>query len=193
MDMETTYQHQFDRKLKMLTKNQQLMLIVDEYINSGQSWPAQSIDIAKWAIANKRYGLAKASLERQCAREISAAMAQVHHVDDQGRRVRTLHPAKISTQQGQLTLWGDIRSANRDHMEAAVKLKRERIIYQCKQAKTDVDSYNDSHPEEPPLQMPLNFTNDVKELESLEQEIDTSASDQEEMHIEPELSVLTQK
>lgn len=154
----------------MLTKIQQLQKIVREYKKAGKAWPAQSIDIAKWAIENRRYDLTRPSLERHCARELSIAMAQEHHIDDKGRHVRTMHPARISTEDGQLTLWDDIRFADRPHMESAFYLRRQRVAYQCKQMKTDVDSYNDSHPEEPPFQMPLNFTNDVLEKELADQE-----------------------
>ena len=45
-------------------------------------------------------------------------------------------------------LWDDIRTASRHHMQMAFQLRRRRITYECKQVKTDVDSYNDAHPEE---------------------------------------------
>jgi len=62
-------------------------------------------------------------------------------------------------------LWDDIRTASRHHMQMAFQLRRRRITYECKQVKTDVDSYNDAHPEERPIRMVLDFTQDEKELE----------------------------
>lgn len=47
-------------------------------------------------------------------------------------------------------------------------MRRKRIASECKQVKTDVDSYNDAHSEELPIQMPLDFTYDVEEMELAE-------------------------
>jgi len=65
-------------------------------------------------------------------------------------------------------LWNDIRTAPRSHMAMAFQLRRNHIVEECRQTKADVDSYNDLHPSEQPIQMVLDFTRDVEELEVLE-------------------------
>jgi len=62
-------------------------------------------------------------------------------------------------------LWHDIRTAPSRHMQMAFHQRRRRIELECRQIKTDVDSYNDAHPEEFPIQMVLDFTRDVEEFE----------------------------
>lgn len=103
-------------------------------------------------------------------------MRDEYFTDTRGRQVRAKHPAK-TYKNGQMEfVWDDIRSAPRRHMQMAFRLRRRRIASECKQVKTDVDSYNDAHPEEPPIQMPLDFTYDVEEMELAEAEAATRPS-----------------
>lgn len=62
-------------------------------------------------------------------------------------------------------------------MEMAFQLRRNHIVAECRQAKTDVDSYNDAHPQDRPIQMVLDFTQDVEELEG-KHELDASDVDE---------------
>lgn len=149
----------------MSVKTRQLQMIVKQYQEDGQEWPATTAEIARWAVRTRRYDLTAPTIERHCARELAQAMREEHFVDAQGRRVRAKHPARVKRNGRQLMLWDDIRTAPRAHMRTAFQLRRRRIVAACKQAKTDVDSYNDAHPDEPPIQMVLNFTRDVEELE----------------------------
>jgi len=62
-------------------------------------------------------------------------------------------------------MWADIRTAPRNHMELAFKQRRQQIVSDCRQLQIDVDSYNENHPKEKPVQMVFNFTMDLQELE----------------------------
>ena len=95
-------------------------------------------------------------------------MSQEYFIDPQGRRVRAKHPFRAKKDGKQLVLWDDLRTAPRKNIERAVRMRRGRITHECKQLKTDVDSYNDAHPTEWPIQLSLNFTYDVQELELAE-------------------------
>jgi hypothetical protein len=92
-------------------------------------------------------------------------MREEYFTDSNGRRERAKHPARVTKNGQQLMLWDDIRVAPRHHMQKAFQLRRRRIASECKQVKTDVDSYNNAHPDELPLQMVLDFTRDVEEME----------------------------
>jgi hypothetical protein len=70
-------------------------------------------------------------------------------------------------------------------MQKAFMLRRRRIVSECKQVKTDVDSYNDTHSEERPIQMVLDFTQDVREMELEE----TTYSSSNEPSQQPERSL----
>ena len=68
-----------------------------------------------------------------------------------------------------MTLWGDMDDpiAPRDHFVRSFADRRRQIVGDCLQLKTDVDVYNDKDAKAEIIQMPLDFTNDVQELQLL--------------------------
>lgn len=145
------------------TYNEQLLEIRDLYQAAGQPWPATARDIAAWAIKNGHYRAHRAKLISFAADEFAAAMREVVYTDPQGRSVRVLHVARMGKGSAQKMLWNDIRTAPREHMEKAFQLRRRSIVGDCKHLKNDVDSYNDNHLDEMPIQLVLDFALDVEE------------------------------
>lgn len=146
----------------------QLQKIVKDYRQAGQVWPARTLDIARWALKTSRYDLRTPAIEKLCARDLAQAMREEYITDKKGRRVRAKHPAQMKLDGEQIMIWDDIRTAPRSHMEMSFQLRRKHIVGECKQVKTDVDSYNDAHPKDRPIQMVMDFTQDVEEAEALE-------------------------
>ena len=173
-----------------MTKKRQLQRLVEEYRKAGQPWPATREMIAAWAVKEKRYDLTAPSLTRLVAKELAQAMSEEYFTDEQGRRVRAKHPFRVRKDGKQMVLWDDIRTAPRKNMKRAFHMRRKRIASECKQVKTDVDSYNDAHPEEKPIQMPLDFTFDVEELELAEQASRSSSNEPEQLSEQSPVSVL---
>ena len=149
------------------TINEQRLKIVNQYMSSGESWPASARQIATWAIRQGMWAPQPASLISRCAEELARAMGQEYYTDPQGREVRTKHSARISDKGKQLPLWADIRTAGRSHLEIAFKQRRQHIVGECQQLKTDVDSFNENRDVERPIQLVLDFTDDIAELEAL--------------------------
>jgi hypothetical protein len=148
----------------------QMQRIVDDYRLSGQPWPTSAKAIADWAILNKQWELPAAAIRRRCAEDIAAAMREEYTTDAKGRRVRLLHPASTKSSTGeQLVLWDDIRSAPRAHMEISFQQRRQQIVGDCRQFKTDVDSYNDNHSDAEPIQIVFDFTMDMAELDAADE------------------------
>ncbi|HRK94958.1 MAG TPA: hypothetical protein PK694_01435 [Rhodospirillales bacterium] len=152
----------------MATYKRQMQKIVDDYRVSGQPWPASTSAIAAWAISNGRWQLPTAAAHRRCAEDIAAAVREEYITDRKGRRVRLLHPATVKASSGQLVLWDDFRTAPRSHMEISFQQRRQGIVGDCRQFKTDVDSYNDGRPAEEPIEIVFDFTMDLAELEAAE-------------------------
>ncbi len=96
---------------------------------------------------------------------IGKALREEYIIDDQGRRVRSKHAATIINDDGQLTLWDDIRTASEEFMAIAFQQRRRGIVADCKQIKTDVDSYNDNNTHGGHFQLSLDFRRDVEEQE----------------------------
>lgn len=148
--------------------HEKIQKLVERYREAGNKWPATTKEIAAWFLKEKLWELSRESALSRCAEEISRAMRDEYITDPQGRRVRAKHAARLSKGPRQEVLWEDIRSAPREHMEIAFNQRREQIVGDCRQLKTDVDSYNDNANESNPIQLFLDFTLDVEEIEALE-------------------------
>lgn len=144
--------------------NEQLQRIVSQYIQAGEQWPATSHQIAAYAIKNKLWEAQGATVIDLCAGELARAMREEYIRDPQGRVVRAKHAARVAGEQ--MVLWADIRTATREHMVIALQQRRHQIVGDCRQLKADADSYNENNNPGKPIQMVLDFTEDVAELET---------------------------
>lgn len=136
--------------------------IVEHYRSDGQPWPATAREIAEWAVNRKLWQPKPSLLVNQCAEELSRAMREEYIVDPQGRRVRAKHAARVD----QKTLWADIQTAPRKHLAVAFSQRRDGILGDCIQLKTDIDSFNTNRSEEQPIQTSWDFTEDLREIEA---------------------------
>ncbi|NLT24636.1 MAG: hypothetical protein GXX82_16460 [Syntrophorhabdus sp.] len=149
----------------MPTQTKLLQKIVQDYINAGEAWPASAHEIAKWAVNNKRWQPQSSAIINQCADRIAQAMREEYITDPQGRKVRAKHAIKMERDGKQVGFWDDMRWASREHMGVAFQQRRQQVVGDCRQLKTDLDSYNDNYNKESPIQMSFNFTHDLEELE----------------------------
>ena len=147
----------------MPTYSKELQELVRAYTESGQAWPASTHDIAKWAVNKGLWRPQPSAVIDQCANHLAKAMREEHITDPQGRLVRAKHVAKMERNGEQVALWEDIRTASRQHMEIALKQRRQQIVGECKQLKTDVDSFNENRNPGKPIQMVFDFTLDLEE------------------------------
>jgi hypothetical protein len=151
--------------MTMANFNEQLVRIVEDYRNSGQTWPASAEQMAEWAVANDRYELTRGMAISQCKEKIARAMRLEHVRDRKGRSVRQYYAARIR-ENGQLVMkWDDWNAG--PFMEVATANRRNQILGECRQLKNDVDSYNDRRCPDQPIQVEFNFTVDLEELAQL--------------------------
>lgn len=150
----------------MATYTEQMQRIWQLYAEAGESLPATSRDVAAWAIRNGLWHPQPADVIAQCAEDLSRALREEYHTDAKGRRVRSKHAVRVTQGGKQLTLWADMRTAPRPHMELAFAQRRQQIVGDCVQLKRDVDSYNEAHPAQPPLPFILDFTDDAAEADA---------------------------
>lgn len=142
--------------------------ITEAYRRAGKEWPATARDIASWAIEQNLWKPSRDDQVRQCTDQLTRAMREEYFTDPQGRKVRVMHVAR-EVRNGELVgLWDDIRTADRPHMAAAFQLRRQQIVGDCRQLKTDVNSYNENGNTGDPIDLVLDFTWDVEELEAAE-------------------------
>lgn len=153
----------------------QMQKIVEDYRLAEEPWPASAKTIAAWAISTRRWEPPASAAINRCADDLAEAMRQDYFIDSKGRRVRAFHVAQIVQRGEQLRLWDDIRTAPRAHMQLSFQQKRRGIFWDCHQLKIEVDSYNDAHADEEPIQMVFDFTVDLAEHEAAERDEDDAA------------------
>ena len=154
-----------------MSYQEQMLKLIDKYRDAGQKWPAESAEIATWAIHKKLYAPHPEDIIKQCADHLSRAMRSEHLTDPQGRRVRAKHAATYHEGDKQHVLWDDIRTAEHDHMILALQQRRQQILGDCKQLKIDVDSYNENRKPKDPIQMVFDFTLDLEEAELIRRKV----------------------
>ncbi len=150
------------------TVTEQRQRIVRTYRDRGLPWPASMRQVASWALDEGLWEPARGTIVGQLAEELARAMREEFYTDPQGREVRTKHAARITTGGQQATLWDDIRTGDVRHFQITFQQRRQQIVGDCRQLKTDVDSYNENRDPDAPIQLVLDFTADVAEAEALD-------------------------
>lgn len=150
--------------------NKRRQEIVGLYREAGQKWPATSLEIADWAIRTEQWRPSPQSIRSQLAELLSQAMREEYITDPQRRRVRAKHAATRNVDGKQQVFWADIRDktpSNREHMEVAFQNRRQQVVSDCLQLKTDMDSFNDNWNIGEPIQTTFDFTDDLVEAEMM--------------------------
>ncbi|MCL4242066.1 MAG: hypothetical protein KJ048_12005 [Dehalococcoidia bacterium] len=151
----------------MATQAERIQAVVEAYRKAGEPWPASTVQMATWALNKGLWKPYVDSVIRVVAEEFSRALREEYAVDPQGRTIRSKHVARVKQRDGEkLYLWDDMRTAPRDFMNMAFKDRRRAIVGDCRQLNTDVTSYNDNWNHGEPIQLSLNFTDDVAELDA---------------------------
>lgn len=154
----------------MATYNQQMQDILVKYESVGMPMPATAKDVAAWAISHNLWKPKPADIITQCAEDLARAWREEYRVDKYGRRYRAKHAVRVKDgdEGKQHTLWADMDTAPRSHMQRAFAQRRRQIVGDCHQLKVDVDCYNDKNIKNEPIPLILDFTDDVNEIEALE-------------------------
>jgi len=158
----------------MTTKKQLHQKLLRYYKDVHGDEPVEASTVAAWAIKNK---LIEPPPPIDSATQLAEALAKSWREEtrkDQttGRPYRANHAVTVSEGGKQRTFWADIDKAPRPFVERALKQRREQIVGDCLQLSLDLDHYNSIHPEEEPILIPLDFTDDVAERKHLPPEDD---------------------
>ena len=149
----------------MISNHKAMQLLAEEYTQNGGTWPVEPAEFATWAVRGRRWQPSSEAAIGLCAEQFSRAMREEYTTDPKGRKVRTKHAVRIKQNNRQTVLWDDLRTAPHSHMVRAFQQRRDQIVGDCRQLKNDVDSYNESHLDKPAIQLVLDFTLDMEELE----------------------------
>lgn len=124
-------------------------------------------DLAGWALDQRLYKPNKQDEIKLAAEAFSRFFREEMRTDQKGKRYRAKHAVKQSQNGKNTTLWADLDDPNVpvEHFEKAFSQRRQQIVGDCFQLKTDVDVCNDKKGSQIPLS--LNFEDDVAEAEYL--------------------------
>lgn len=123
--------------------------------------------VAVWAYQR---GLHKPSIRTvvdAIASDISQFFREEYRTYEGGQRYRAKHAVRSKIGDKSMSLWADMDNdkAPRDHFVKSFAQRRQQVVGDCYQLKTDVDVYNGKNAAQQPIQVPLDFTLDVEELQ----------------------------
>ena len=103
-------------------------------------------------------------LDRLAAQFTQAAREEVKHDRATGRPYRVNHaiPNQRNDRRGQLYLWIDIDEAPRGPMLKSLINRRQQMVGDALQLDLDAEHWNNINSNEEPIQLPLDFTDDVE-------------------------------
>ncbi|WP_239366083.1 hypothetical protein [Snodgrassella communis] len=153
----------------MSAKSKEIKKIIEEYLEEKgiKDGIIDPHDLAGWAISNGKY---KPNIQDEiqiAAKSITQVMREEIRTSPSGKRYRAMHAVKEKINGKQLALWGDL-----DNPETPIEFfiksfaqRRQQIVGDCFQLKTDVDVCNEKRNSN--IQLILDFADDVAEAEYL--------------------------
>lgn len=150
----------------MANRNEKLQTIWHQYETEYEHSPTSARQAIEWAVSSGLLELPYIDPYDVLASQMAQALREEYQTDEKGRRYRVNHAVRVNESGVQLTFWATLGYAPHDHMEKAFAQRREQIIGDCFQLKTDVDVYNDlNQGKRPNIQLVLDFTDDIAERE----------------------------
>lgn len=117
-------------------------------------------EVYAWAV-NKKLWYAPIDLaEKKFVAEMADALREEYITTDDGDKVRYYY-AVTHGRQG--TLWGNLDTAPRTHIDLSLKQRRRQSLADCRQMKTDMDYVNQKRFTSSPIQLSFNFDADLAE------------------------------
>jgi len=150
-----------------MNKQEQLQQAFHLYQEAHDGVPHGTDVVVAWAVKNGILELPEIDPAALLAESMARALRSEYGTDPKtGRRYRKNHNVRISRGGVQFSLWAEMETAPRDHMVAAFQQRRKQIVGDCVQLKADVDVYNSRNEDQHPIQVVLDFTDDVAEAEA---------------------------
>ncbi|MDH5675285.1 MAG: hypothetical protein OEZ06_24405 [Myxococcales bacterium] len=160
----------------MIKYNKRLQMLWHEYqVMLGE--PGTPKGMVEWAVAEGKLDLPDLDPHSALVRDVRHALRTETRTDENGREYRANAAVTFTNDGGvQESLWGDVDSPGTPHefMVEHFGQRRKQIVDDCAKLKADVDHYNAVHRDRDPVQLILDFTDDVAEREAM-REIDSAA------------------
>ena len=100
-------------------------------------------------------------LDRLAKQFSEAAREEIRRDETTGRPYRVNHAVTAKHGSKQLTFWVDIDEAPRKHVHRSFIQRREQMVGDGLQLTFDVDHWNSRNPNDEPIVMPMDFSDDI--------------------------------
>ncbi|MDJ0822620.1 MAG: hypothetical protein QNJ09_12540 [Paracoccaceae bacterium] len=135
------------------------------YREEVSSDPVDLKTVAAWAIERGLWKPRPMDLSASLANDLAQALREEKRTDKAGREYRANIPVRQKAKTGEtLFEWADIDEAPRLHVEKSVQQERRSIASDCYALVMKVDHYNEAHPTEEPIQIVMDFEEDIEEM-----------------------------
>lgn len=147
------------------TKQQQKDRMIALYVEETGAADIDMEKVVRWAVSTKGWPLpVPVDPIDRLIKEFSRAAREVHGRDEKtGKPYRKYHAVTQGYGAGQMTFWVDIDNpkTTRTKMHKSLTQRREMMVADGVQLSFDADHWNSTHPAEDPIEIPLDFTDDV--------------------------------
>lgn len=153
-----------DTEMDVITKNVQMQRLIRQYKDKTGKTEVGMREVAEYAHANGWPLPKPADPMDLLAKAFSeAAREEYRHDAKTGRPYRVNHAVSQSAPNGaQFTFWVDIDETNRKYMEKSAVQRREQVVGDVVQLSFDLDHWNSMHPDEEPIRLQTDFSDDVE-------------------------------
>ena len=149
----------------MANYNEQLRGIWKLYRKEVSTDPVDLKTVAAWAIGKGLWAPRPVDLSTSLANDLAQTLHKEKRVDKAGREFRANIPVRQKAKTGEtLWEWADIDDAPRVHVVKSVQQERRSIASDCYALVMKVDHYNAAHTDEEPIQIVMDFEEDVEEM-----------------------------
>lgn len=148
----------------MATRSQLMQQLIRQYkLDSGKK-EVDMHDVAKWAVAHGFKAPPPIDPIDRLAKDFSqAAREEVRYDQKTKRPYRANHAVPIFQNGQRCFFWVDIdEKPPRKHMLKSLMLRREQMIGDGVQLTFDADHWNTINPQEAPIVIPMDFTDDIE-------------------------------
>lgn len=160
-----------------MNKDEKLQKVFHAYLEAHDGVPHGTYEVATWAVSKGLLEVPQVDPMAVLSDQLGSALRNEYAKDPKtGRRYRKNHAVRYYRNGVQLALWAELETAPRSHMLRAFQQRRKQIVGDCVQLKADVDVYNGMHVDKEPIQLVLDFTDDVAEIEAVGDDIDDEAA-----------------
>ena len=148
----------------MSSQKSQLQRVIREYKIQTGATEIDMHDVARFAVTECGWRLPEpVDPYDRLARQLSkAARDEMRQDTATGRPYRANHAVTETRGGRQMTLWVDIDEAPRPRMVKSLIQRREQMVGDAVQLTFDAEHWNSVHPDEEPITMELDFTEDVE-------------------------------